>query len=239
MKLSAKTILITGASDGIGKATALRLAKEKTSLILLGRNEKALRDVKSACEKNGAISATKYTFDLADTNSATAHLEKIKTNHQELSAILNVAGVWQKLGDLDLFNHKQIENIINTNLTGLINLTNTLLPLLRTQKEAAIINISSRSGYSAQAGQSIYSASKYGVRGFTEVLYQDLKDTHIRVAGVYQGGTNTQMFMKAGDDFGEEKLKTFIPPEELAEVIAFMLSRTNRVWLPEVRVESR
>jgi len=110
---------------------------------------------------------------------------------------------------------------------------------MRKQKEAVIINFSSRSGYSAQAGQSVYTASKYGVRGFTEVLYQDLKDTNIRVAGIYQGGTNTQMFSKAGDTIPKDILQSFIPSEELAEVIVFMMKRNNHIWIPEVRVESK
>lgn len=239
MNLENKTILITGASDGIGKAVAFRLSQESTKLILLGRDEKKLAKVSDECTKRGACEVLYYAFDLAERSTVTDHLEKIRKKHKDISAILNIAGVWQKLGDLDTLTHDEIEVIIGTNLTGLVKLTNTLLPILRKQKEAVIINVSSRSGHSAQAGQSVYTASKYGVRGFTEVLWEDLKHTHIRVAGVYQGGTNTKMFKKAGDDFGKEKLKTFIPPEELAEVIVFMLTRSNQVWLPEVRVESK
>ncbi len=239
MDLINKTILITGASDGIGKATALRLAKEKTQLLLLGRDLKRLSEVKALCEKYGAQKVMTYAFDLKDRNSVTDHLELIRKKHTDLSIIINNAGVWQKLNDLDRLNHNQIEDIISTNLTGLIKLTNTLLPVLRKQKEAAILNISSRSGYSAQSGQSVYTASKYGVRGFTEVLYQDLKDTHIRVAGIYQGGTNTQMFNKAGENWKDDKLNTFIPPSEIAEVLVFMLTRNNQIWLPEIKIESK
>jgi len=63
---------------------------------------------------------------------------------------------------------------------------------LKTREESAIINIISKSGVIAQEGQSVYSASKYGVQGFTEVLKEDLKDSNVRVAGIYQGGTNTK-----------------------------------------------
>ena len=239
MNLKNKTILITGASDGIGKETAIRLAKEETHLLLLGRDTKRLNKVKTICEKSGAKNATVFSFDLSNRSSATDNLETIRKTHKDISVILNIAGIWQKLGDLDQLDHDEIEDIINTNLTGLIKLTNTLMPVLRKQKEAAIINVSSRSGYSAQAGQSVYTASKYGVRGFTEVLYQDLKDTNIRVGGIYQGGTNTEMFNKAGENWDKEKLSTFIPPKELAEVIVFMLTRNKQIWLPEIRIESK
>jgi short-subunit dehydrogenase len=239
MELKNKKILITGASDGIGKATALRLAKENTYLILLGRDKEKLEQIKEECIKQGALETTTYAFDLADADDLETKAEKIKKQHKDINVLLNIAGIWQKTGELDTLTHTQIDYILNTNLNGLIKLTNTLLPNLRVQHEAAIINISSRSGYSAQSGQSVYTASKYGVKGFTEVLYQDLKDTNVRVAGVYQGGTNTQMFNKAGDIKTEEKLKTFIPTEELAEVIIFMLTRGNNCWLPEIKVENK
>lgn len=226
-------ILITGASDGIGKSIALRLAKLSNGLVLLGRNTQRLEEVKKQALKAGAKDVATYAFDIADRNSMTDHLEIIRNKHSDLSTIINNAGVWQKLGDLDQLNHDQIEEIINTNLTGLIKITNTLLPVLRTREAGAIINISSKSGVVAQEGQSVYTASKYGVKGFTDVLKQDLKGTKIRVAGVYQSGTNTGMFGKAGDNPPVER---FTPPEELAEVVHFMLTRPDKVWLNEVHV---
>jgi NADP-dependent 3-hydroxy acid dehydrogenase YdfG len=86
----------------------------------------------------------------------------------------------------------------------------------------------------AQAGQSVYTASKYGVRGFTEVLKVDLKDTNVKVAGVYQSGTNTNMFKKAGDDFSTDN---FTNPADLADLIAYILSRPEKIWLHDVQID--
>lgn len=233
MKLKGKKILITGASDGIGKAIALRLAEAGVSLILLGRNTKRLNDVKNLSEKAGAKEVFTYAFDIADRNSMTDRLEQIREDHKDVAVIINNAGIWQKLGDVDLLNHDEIEDIINTNLTGLIKVTNTLLPVLRKQDESAIINISSKSGVTAQEGQSVYTASKYGVKGFTDVLKKDLKGTSTRVAGIYQSGTNTNMFGKARDDMPIDK---FTKPEDLADVVLYMLSRPEKIWLNEVHI---
>lgn len=239
MDIKDKKVLITGASDGIGKEISLRLAKEQCSLVLLGRDKAKLKEVENGCLENGAKKVDTYSFDISDRNSFAENLEKIKSEHKDISCLINCAGVWQKLGGIDQIKHNEIEKVIEVNLTGLIKITNTLLPVLRKQPQAVIINVSSRSGYLAQAGQTLYTASKFGVRGFTESLREDLKDTNIRVAGVYQSGTNTKMFEKAGEDWPKERYQTFIPPSELAEVVAFMVSRTNQVWLPEVRIENK
>ena len=117
----------------------------------------------------------------------------------------------------------------------MIYVTKQLLKYFKERDEEAIIlNVSSRSGVTTQEGQSIYTASKWGVTGFTEVLKTDLKNSKIRVATLHQGGTNTNLFSKTGEHFNQDK---FIKPEDLADVIVFMLSRPPQIWLHDVRVE--
>ena len=152
MNLSGKTAIVTGASDGIGKQVAIKLADQGVNLALIGRDNFRLNQVKNAIKK------------------------------------------------------------LNSSLK----------------------NVSSKSGVTAQAGQSVYSASKWGVRGFTEVLKIDLKNTGIKVAGVYQSGINTKMFEKTGEKVPSEK---FTNPVDLAEVIVYILSQPEKIWLHEVRVE--
>ncbi len=82
-------------------------------------------------------------------------------------------------------------------------------------------------------GQTIYCASKWGVRGFTEVLKEDLKDSTVRVAGVYPAGIKTRILEKAGDHISSHE---FPDPKDIAEVISFMLSRPPKIWLHEVRI---
>lgn len=228
-------ILITGASDGIGKSTALELASANHELILLARDLDKLQKVKEECEMKGALNVQIFKVDLRNSSEIDAFVNEIT----ELDGIVNNAGIWQKKAQLDEISEEEIINVINTNLTGLILLTRKILPLIRKSSNGIIINISSRSGYSAQQGQVIYSATKYGVRGFTEVLREDLSESGIRVAGVYQGGTNTQMFNKAGEGIPDDKLSSFIPSEQLAKIIAFIISLPKGVWLSEVRVEKK
>lgn len=238
MQLAGKTIVITGASDGIGREIALNLANKGVRVILLARDEQKLQTVQSEIHAQQG-QAEYIVCDLAQIERVRAATAEIVERFPDVSGLVNNAGVWQKLGQLDEISDEVIEAVLQTNLRGLILLTKYLLPTLKQATEAAILNVSSRSGHSAQPGQSVYTASKWGVRGFTEVLHTDLADTSVRVGGIYQGGTNTSMFHKAGETWPAEKLQTFIPANELAEVVAFMLSRPKQVWLTEVRVESK
>lgn len=234
MKLSNKMIVVTGASDGIGKQVALRLAKEHTHLILIARNEVRLQETKTEAEKKGAASVAIYPCDIGDIQNLKKIILKIISDYPHIDVLLNIAGIWQKMMPVEEIDEELVDEVIQTNLTGLIHCTRLLLPTLKKQKEAAIINISSKSGIVAQAGQSVYTASKYGVKGFTEVLKVDLKGSTVRVAGVYQSGTNTQMFHKAGDN---PPVEMFTNPADLADVIVYMLSRPEKIWLHEVHVE--
>lgn len=234
MNLKNKTIVITGASDGIGKQVALKLAELDVNLVLLARNKKSLEQVKKTCQTKKCKRVEIYPCDIRKTQDLTKTKNQIIADFKKVDALLNIAGIWQKMSPIEDISESVVDDVIQTNLTGLIHCTRLFMPQLKKQKEAVIINVSSKSGVVAQEGQSVYTASKYGVRGFTEVLKADLKGSSVRVAGVYQSGTNTQMFSKAGDTPSVEK---FTNPEDLAEVIVYMLSRPAKIWLHEVRVE--
>lgn len=226
-----KTILVTGASDGIGKSVALKLSAQKHALILFGRDQSKLDDVKTNCEANGARVVT-YAFDLTDNIRRQAVIEELMTK-QPVDVLINNAGVWHKVGDLTSLSEDKIQEIITTNLTAQILLTRQLLDQMRSREGTAIINIVSKSGLIPQTGQTAYTASKYGLRGFTDVLREDTKEEPIRVGAIYQSGTNTAMFAKAGDDFPVEK---FTDPDDLADIIVFMLTRPNKLWINEIHI---
>ncbi|MBI3887953.1 SDR family oxidoreductase [Candidatus Microgenomates bacterium] len=202
-------------------------------MILVGRDLEKLKQVKKEAQTIGSSNVEIYSVDLSNPKQ----INDFVKNLTKIDGIINNAGIWQKKTDLDKISDEEIIAVLNTNLTGMVLLTKKVLPLLRKAPEAFIVNISSRSGWFPDVGQSVYAASKYGVRGFTEVLRIDLKETNIRVAGIYQGGTNTGFFTRAGEDWPAEKLASFIPPSQLAQVITFLITRPLGIWLPEIRIE--
>lgn len=234
MELKNKVIIVTGASDGIGKQIALSLAAKNTKLALIARNQEKLDQVAELAKSLGAVEVSVYSCDISDTPKLIKTINDIAEDFDGIDGIINNAGIWQKMMPLDDIQEAQIDTLISTNLTALIHATKTALPHLRKRPEAAIMNVSSKSGVTAQMGQSVYTATKHAVRGFTDVLKEDLKDSNVRVAGVYQAGTNTGMFADTGESMPVEK---FTDPADLADVIVFMLSRPAKIWIHDIRVQ--
>lgn len=227
MKLKNKNIIVTGASDGIGKSTALALAKEGANLILFGRDQERLKQVSSECGNN----ASYYSFDLTDHDSRKKAVGEVLSKYK-IDILINNAGIWHKAGELETIEESKIYEVINTNLTSQILLTKQLLSSM-IDRETAIINVISKSGIIAQKGQSVYTASKYGMKGFTDVLREDTKDNPIKIGAIYQSGVNTNMFSKAGEEFPTE---SFTEPKDIADVIVFMLSRPEKIWINEINI---
>jgi len=234
MQLKGKTVIVTGGSDGIGRHICLKLAAEGCKLAILGRNTQRLDAVVAETMALGAAESRAYGVDFMDPKALASTAETIIADFGRVDVLINNAGVWHKAGPLDTISAEMLITTVQTNLTALMQLTRHMLPMLRAQGEAAVLNVASKSGVEAQAGQSVYSATKYGVRGFTEVLKADEAETGVRVAGLYQSDTNTQMFAKAGEEVPN---RIFTEPDDLADVVVFMLSRPPKIWLHHVRVE--
>lgn len=230
MNIANKTILISGASDGIGRSIALCLAKQNVNLILLGRDQTKLDDVKGSCEANGSRVKT-YAFDLTDKSSLDSVVRSIKEKGQ-VDIIINNAGVWHKSTPLGQLEPETIETIINTNLTAQMLLTRQFIEDM-IERETAVLNIISSAGMQGKAGRTAYAASKFGLRGFTEALRDETYANPIRIGAIFQGGTNTQMFAKADESMPTEK---YTSPDDLAEVVLFMLTRPAKLWLNEVQI---
>lgn len=234
MDLSGKTAVVTGGSDGIGRYICLKLAIAGCSLAVLGRDHARLKTTAADCITAGAPQAIGFACDLRDPMAIDDTVAEIAAELTPVDIVINNAGIWHKTGPLDSISPEMIEDTIATNLTGAIRLTRAFLPGLRSRPDAAILNVVSKSGVLAQAGQSVYSATKYGMRGFTDVLKEDEAESGVRVAGLYQSGTNTDMFAKAGEEVPNH---IFTDPQDLADVVVFMLSRPAKLWMHDVRVE--
>ncbi len=188
MEISNKNILITGASGGIGSAIAQALAEAGARILLSGRNEKALLEI-----KNQLPHAEKHSIVVADisTEAGRATLRNYcAEDKNSIDILINNAGISEFMF-LENQESSAIENIIHTNLIAPVLLTQSLLPLLKEKPQAAIINIGSSFGSIGYPGFSAYCASKFGLRGFTEALRRELSDSSIKVFYLAPRATNT------------------------------------------------
>ena len=236
MILKDKTAIITGASDGLGKQVALKLGEAGVNLALIARRSEKLEEVQKQIK---GIKVEIYPCDVKELIQVKETVSKILADFKTIDILLNIAGIWQKKMPVEEIDEQVIDDVISINLTGLIHMTKLVIPILKKQPEAAIINVSSKSGVVAQVGQSVYTASKYGVRGFTDVIREDLRGTSVKVAGVYQSGVKTEMFSKTGEKFKEEVFEKFTDPKDLASAIVFMLSQPPHIWLEEIRINNK
>lgn len=234
MNLHNTIIVITWASEWIGKEIALALAKHKTKLVLIARNNEKLDRVSKECLELWAIEVKSYECDITKTALLKTTCNQIIEDFWWIDILINNAGVRQKMGNTESVTEEDIDSIIATNLTALIHTTRYFLPLLKTRDEAMIMNIISKSWIEAWEWQSIYSASKYGARWFTEVLKKDLKKTNIKVTWVYQSGTNTGFFEKVWEELDTNN---FTDPKDLAETIVHVLSTPKKMHIHDIYIE--
>ena len=193
-KMKRETALITGSSKGLGENLALNFSKNNYNVILHGRNEQKLEKVKNEILKN-KVECYMVSGDIR-LDKTLNELTKI-AKEKDLSILINNAGIdlespFQNLSE------SRLEEVLYTNLISPIKLINQIYPFFLEKKSGTIININSIDGFKAKPLRSIYCASKYGLKGFTDSLRFEAKKNNIRVIGVYPSGMNTDMAKAAG-----------------------------------------
>lgn len=229
MEINGKTVLITGATDGLGKILALNLAKMGCNLIIHGRNiEKIDSLITQIKETNPKINVETILCNLNKPETVAEAFDKVKS----LDILINNAGVWAEGNTADASPEKVIE-LSNVNLLSYMLTTRVLLPVLQRSEFSQILNVSSIAGVEIPQGYShsiysAYSATKFGVQAFSEALAKEFGNTNLRVMGYYPGGMATNLFKKAGIDYKDGEPWMF-DPQESVDAILFMLTRNPKV----------
>ncbi|WP_026583947.1 3-ketoacyl-ACP reductase [Bacillus sp. J33] len=225
--LKGKTALITGAGRGIGRATAIALAKEGVNIGLLGRtieNLEKAADELSQYDVNVSAAAA----DVADLEAVTHAVEHIKSDLGSVDTLINNAGIAKFGGFLEL-SPEEWESIIQVNLMGVYNVTRAVLPEMIEQKSGDIINIASTAGQKGAPVTSAYSASKFAVLGLTESLMLEVRKHNIRVSALTPSTVATDLAIETNlTDGNPEKV---MQPEDLAELIVAQLKLNPRVFI--------
>ncbi len=207
------TILITGAGTGLGKELALQYAGQGHSLFLLGRTKQKLDIVKQEIEENGGKGKA-VVCDLANRKQIKETVSMI-TETDSIDWLINNAGIGH-FGALADLTDDEIEMMIDTNMRGTIYMTKDLLPHLLGRPSAKVMNIISTAGLRGKVNESVYCASKFAVRGFTESLVKEIEDTPVAVTAIYMGGMNTPFWSQSDHVKDSSRFKS---PATVAEMI--------------------
>lgn len=215
MELSQKSVLLTGAGSGIGRAAAVEFARKGARLTLVGRRKEPLEETARLVSEAGG-EAQVVSGDISDSEVRQRAVEVAVEHFGGLDILINNAGA-VRAGRLENVEAGEIQAQIEANLTAPIFLTRAALPALRTSGDAAIVNVSSRFGLVGMPFYSVYAATKAGIAHFGEALRRELYGEGVHVMTVYPGATETAMMEsnEAGPDLGFE----YESPEDVAAAL--------------------
>jgi NADP-dependent 3-hydroxy acid dehydrogenase YdfG len=238
--LQGKVALITGASSGIGAATAVALAAEGAAVVLGARRTDRLSDVQNQIEANGGI-ASLVELDVTHEESCRAAVDRAIAAHDRLDIVINNAGV-MLLGPILDADTSDWRRMIETNVLGLMYVTHAALPSMVARGSGDIVNISSTAGRVARLGSGGYNASKWAVNAFTESLRQEVTERGVRISVVEPGLVDTELrdhithgdAKKSANDFAASIRG--LHAEDIARAVVYVVTQPDHVAINEVLV---
>ncbi len=239
-RLTGKVALITGASSGIGEATALALAAEGAAVAISARREDRLEELVKRISDNGG-KAYPIVADVSEEAQANEIVQKAQQELGRVDILVNNAGL-MLLGMIEGANTEDWRRMINTNVLGLMYATHAALPIMKQQGGGHIVNISSVAGRVARAGSGVYNASKYGVVAFSEALRQEVLKYKIRVTIIEPGAVATELTQHITDENAKKTtqdwIKTMTPleSEDIAAAIVYAVTQPQRVDVNEILI---
>lgn len=221
-----KTIVITGGSDGLGKAIAKKLSNDN-KIIILSDNEDRLIAV------SNELKCAYKVCDVADYNQVENTIKSILQEYNSIDVLINDAGVWLA-GDLAETNYDSISKCIDVNTKGPIYTTKAVLPSMYDNNSGLIINVCSQASFDNDDFSTVYNASKWALRGFNRSIQKAVSKRGVKVTGFYPGFMQTDLFKKAGNDYDTS---TGLEVEKVARAVEFIVNCDDDVIIPEFGIK--
>ncbi|KAA1423562.1 SDR family NAD(P)-dependent oxidoreductase [Mumia zhuanghuii] len=241
--LAGTVAIVTGASSGIGRSTALELAAHGASVAVVARRQDHLDALVGEIQNTGGT-ALAIAADITDRAQATSAVERTVADLGRLDILINNAGL-MLLGTVSEQDIQDWDRMIAINQTGLLSMTRAALPHLQAaatrepRRVADIVNISSIAGRVAWPTFGVYNMTKFGVNGFTEALRQEVTKSHVRVGLLEPGAVETELVSHNTDDVkkalaASDDIAEWLQPQDIAESIAYMVTRPRRSSIAEL-----
>jgi NADP-dependent 3-hydroxy acid dehydrogenase YdfG len=239
-KLAGKVAIVTGASAGIGKATAISLAAEGAKVAIVARRSDRLEALAQQITAAGG-EALAIVTDITDDTKIPTIVDKTKTTWGQIDILVNNAGI-ALTGEIANADPADWRRMIDLNLLALMNLTHAVLPILQTQGSGHIVNVSSVAGRTIRVGIGGYNVSKWGVNAFSEALRQEVSQHNIRVTVIEPGMVNTEIDEHISDAIAKQRsqeLRNSITPlesDDIASAIVYAVTQPSRVNVNEILI---
>jgi NADP-dependent 3-hydroxy acid dehydrogenase YdfG len=234
-----KIVFISGASSGIGEATARKFAKEGAVLLLCARSIEKLKEFKLELETDYNAKVYIFELDVRDKKAVDSVIESIPEEVKGIDILVNNAGLAQGLEKVQEGDLEDFDNMIDTNVKGLLYLTRKVVPIMIANNKGQVINLGSLAGIHAYPGGAVYCATKAAVKFISDGLRMDVVHTPIRVTNIQPGmvETNFSVIRFHGDEAKAAKVYEGIRPltaEDVADVILYTAAVPEHVQICEV-----
>lgn len=232
-------VLITGASSGIGRSCAQKFAEAGANLILVARRKERLKKLAADLEHTHHIRSFVDELDVRDRHVVTRFFQKLPAEWQTIDILINNAGLSRGLEKLHEGNFEDWDEMIDTNVKGLLYVSRTVIPGMVTRKKGTIINIGSIAGHEVYPSGNVYCATKHAVDALTKGMRLDLVDTPIRVCTIDPGLVETE-FSEVRFHGDKERAKrtyqnmTPLTPEDIADAVFYAATRPPHVQIVEL-----
>lgn len=231
--------LITGATSGIGKSTAIEFAKHGYDLIITGRRQERLEELKADLTKQYSVKVLNLCFDVRDEKQVEAAINSIPVEYKKIDVLVNNAGLAAGLAPIQDGKLSHWEQMIDTNVKGLLYITKHVSKILIENKKGHIINVGSIAGKEVYANGNVYCATKHAVDALNKGMRIDLLPHGIKVSAVNPGMVETEFSIVRFDGDEERAKKVYeniqpLKPEDIAETIYWMASRPAHVNINDV-----
>lgn len=235
-----KTVLITGATSGFGKSTALLLASKGYRLILTGRRKERLERLRKEIEDNFGTDVLLLSFDVRDQQAVESNIVDLPENWQNIDILVNNAGLAAGLEPIYEGNIENWERMIDTNVKGLLYMSRAILPGMIKRGTGHVVNIGSTAGREAYAGGNVYCGTKHAVDAISKSMRIDLVKEGIKVSQVRPGLAETEFsVVRLGDQAKAKKVYDGLDPlvgDDIADAILYVITRPPHVCINDLEV---
>ncbi len=223
--------IVTGASRGIGRGIAHRLAKEKHNVMIFGRDVSALKKVGKELREFG-VETELFAGDVANEKFVNESVETILKEYGKIDHLINNAGVgiMRKVVDASLDDFRKQ---MDANLFGIFNFTKAVLPSMIKRRSGSIINILSLAAKNAFVGGAMYSATKHAALGFTKSLMLEVREYNIRTAAICPGSVDTEF---SHGEIQSKNIDKILKPEDVAETVIAIINMPPRALISEIDI---